>query len=457
MKPLKALVAVLVVSALAPLLGQKPASAPRRIAVFGSSVANGTGDDLGKEGYTGRLRGLIAPRGWEVLNQSRGGDNTKTMAPRFAPEGAPDPKVRYLLTVNPGYALLGLSLGNEGIQNGTTKVEKDVIYNQFESGMRGFVERSRLHHIVPIITLAYTRNDFTAVEYEYTRRINLAINGWDVPSVNFLGAVDDGTGKWAKGFWHDSAHPNAAGHDELARTFVPTLFEAIEQGKAAPVRSTATGFARVEGGTSVISFTPQESMHPFAFGVTVRTAREGRVASVSGSTLTATMAMKTEERAGGRGPLQFETTTLANAGPFLASIGVQNGVWIYQSANGSIVRSDVKADRASHRVLISHYTARGETLFFVDGKLAGATAERLEPKSFALDGEADFRDLLVYRSALNADEVLALEGGRLLQASLEVYSPLAETAFPSGGAVKNLAQSLTHAKVGAGSVTHIGK
>src|SRR5580765_4175225 len=238
---------VLAVAGLALVHAQKPAVPPRRIAVFGSSVANGTGDDIGHEGYTGRLRELLAPRGWEVLNQSRGGDNTKTMAPRFAPIGEPDPKVRYLLTVNPGYALLGLSLGNEGIQNGTTRAEKDAIYAQFETGMRGFVARSREHHIVPIITLCYTRNDFTSVEYEYTRRMNLAINGWDVPSVNFLGAVDDGTGKWAKGFWHDSLHPNAAGHDELLKTFVPTMFAAIEQGKATPVRSTTGGFARVKG------------------------------------------------------------------------------------------------------------------------------------------------------------------------------------------------------------------
>src|SRR5258708_36486050 len=101
----------------------------------------------------------MAPGGWEVLNQARGGDNTRTMAPRFAPEGAPDPKIRYLLPVNPSYALLGLSLGNEGIQNGTTKAEKDAIYSQLESGMRGFVARSRAHHIVPIITLCSTRND----------------------------------------------------------------------------------------------------------------------------------------------------------------------------------------------------------------------------------------------------------------------------------------------------------
>ena len=118
--------AIVAVAGLAALEGQKPAAAPRRIAVFGSSVANGTGDDQGKEGYTGRLRELLAPRGWEVLNQSRGGDNTKTMAPRFAPEGAADPSVRYLLPVNPGYVLIGLSLGNEGIQNGATTAAKDA-------------------------------------------------------------------------------------------------------------------------------------------------------------------------------------------------------------------------------------------------------------------------------------------------------------------------------------------
>jgi len=169
--------------------------------------------------------------------------------------------------------------------------------------------------------------------------------------------------------------------------------------------------------------------------------------------------MKTEERGGGRGSLQFETTTLTNGEPFLATIGVQNGVWTYKAANGSVVRSEVKADARSHRVLVSHYTARGETLFFVDGKLAGATAERLEPKNFALGGpgEADFKDLMIYRSALNADEVAALESGRLLQASLEVYAPLTDTAFHAGGNVANLAQSLTSAKTGSGSVKHIDK
>ncbi|HEV8236494.1 MAG TPA: hypothetical protein VGP84_17905, partial [Gemmatimonadaceae bacterium] len=73
--------ALVAFACLATLHGQAPASdlarrsedakaAAHRIAVFGSSVANGTGDELGHEGYTGRLRAMLQPRGWEVLNQS---------------------------------------------------------------------------------------------------------------------------------------------------------------------------------------------------------------------------------------------------------------------------------------------------------------------------------------------------------------------------------------------------
>ena len=72
--------------------GQATRLHPHRIAVFGSSVANGRGDEFARDGYTGLLRVMMAQRGWEVLNQSRGGDNTKTLMTRFAPEGAPDPE-----------------------------------------------------------------------------------------------------------------------------------------------------------------------------------------------------------------------------------------------------------------------------------------------------------------------------------------------------------------------------
>src|SRR5215467_15134116 len=99
---------VLITSGIVQLHSQGTAARPRRIAVFGSSVAFGTGDEFNKEGYTGILREMLAKQGWEVFNQSRPGDNTLTMAPRFSPDGAPAGNTRYLTTVNPSYGVIAL-------------------------------------------------------------------------------------------------------------------------------------------------------------------------------------------------------------------------------------------------------------------------------------------------------------------------------------------------------------
>ncbi len=536
------------------LPGQTPVPQSRRIAIFGSSVASGTGDDTGREGYAGKWRELLAPRGWEVLNQSRGGDSTLTAAPRFAPVGEPQPNTKYLLPVNPAYVVIGLSLGNEGIKNQSDTAGRDRISTQFETGLLGFIQRSRENRILPIIANCYTRQDFTDVEYAYVKRMNLLINSWDVPSINFLGAVDDGTGKWAKGFIHDALHPNLSGHAEMALTFVPSLFEALEKGKARPARPTATELAGINGNTT-LTFVPSEKMHPFALGVSVRAQADGNIATLSGSTLTAETyylvatgaagarggspvtlsaaqlaaintlearmpdasqavtnaraaltravltnapainqeaanvaaadlalalaradafaavqsgahrfstaqlapivtaagrgaSLQTFGRGAGAGGGVVEETAMNPAGNFTAGISVRNNVWTYTSSNGTTIASAVRADGNWHNLVLSHYTARGETLFYVDGQLAGRTAERLEPKSFHLGGVTgaatfSLRDVLLYRSALNADEVSALQAGTLLQSSLEIYAPLIDTIVAAGAPVENRAQSLS--------------
>ena len=243
---LRQFLTLLAVVAVMHAAGYAQTARSRRIAGFGSSVAFGTGDEYGKEGYTGLLRAMLAPKGWEVLNQSRGGDTTKLLATRWAPEGAPDSRTRYLLPVNPAYVVIGLSLANEGIFEAGTKEEKDAVFQQYADGMRGFVAKARQQNIVPIVTLCYPRSVYTAVDYDYIRRMNILENSWDVPSVNFLGALDDGHGRWARGFMFNDKHPNAAGHRELALAFVPTLFDALEKGKPTPSKpQDGRGFARI--------------------------------------------------------------------------------------------------------------------------------------------------------------------------------------------------------------------
>ncbi|MDH3434834.1 MAG: hypothetical protein OEM60_13295, partial [Gammaproteobacteria bacterium] len=115
----RSLVVTVVALLPAPLVTAQTASneseSARRIAVWGSSVANGAGDESQRGGYAGRLETLLEPRGWVLFNQSRGGDSTVTIRSRFEPGEAPDPDTEYLTTVDPAYVLIGLSLGNEGI------------------------------------------------------------------------------------------------------------------------------------------------------------------------------------------------------------------------------------------------------------------------------------------------------------------------------------------------------
>jgi len=439
--------------------GQTPR--PRRIAVFGSSVANGSGDEHQKEGYTGLLRELMASRGWQVLNQSRGGDTTIRIAPRFAPEGTPDPNTRYLLPVNPGYVVIGLSLANEGIWEAKTKEDKDAIYQQYADGIKSLIDRARQNNIVPIVALCYPRMVYTPVEYQYVRRINLLHNSWDVPSVNFPGALDDGAGRYTLGFDFDDKHPNAMGHREFLYTFVPTLFEALEKGKPTPsTPANAKGFARIAQGTAPLTFAPQDTMHAFAVSVMVRAQSDGIIAAVGGSTLSAKQETKKVAAK------EFEEITLTADRPFTATVGVQGGKWVYKSADGTSVASAVAADARWHHIAVSHYTARGETLFYVDGKLSGKVAERLQPTQFVLGGpgaagalrapkQADYKDVYIFRAALNADEVAVLNRGQVLQASLEIYSTLTDSRFQPNSMVENRAQSMTGLKIGSDPIKHV--
>jgi lysophospholipase L1-like esterase len=427
--------------------GQAARLHPHRIAVFGSSVANGRGDEFARDGYTGLLRALMARKGWEVLNQSRGGDNTKTLMTRFAPDGSPDAKTRYLMTVNPSYVVVGLSFGNENLYESKTKAEKDAVYDGYLKGIRAVVDRARQNGVIPVVMLCYTRDLYTPEDYEYVRRANVEQAQWDVPTVNVLGAIDDGKGHWALGW--DDKHPQASGHAEFAYAFVPSLFEALEKGKPNPVKAAGGGFARISSGTAPLTFAPEETMHPFALSFMVRTQTDGTIAAISGSTLAARSEVRSNE---GK---PFSATTLVADKSFAASLVVQNGRFGYRGASAaSGVISDVRADAQWHHVVLSHFTARGETMLFVDGKLAGRVAERLEPKIFVVGNRGDYKDLFLYRSALNADEVAALHAGKMLKGSLEVYSPLTDADLKADGTVENRAQSLTAFKVGSDRIVH---
>jgi len=388
----------------------------KKIAIFGSSIAKGSGDTTGTGGYTGFIKQLLEQRGWTVVNVSKSGDNTAKISLRFD---------AHLLPEKAKYVILGLSLGNEGLYS-TSELTRNRVSERYRSGMQQLIQMCREHGMYPIVAACYARNDFEQVHYEATKNMNLIINTWDVPSINLLGAIENGKGQWADGFWKDNSHPNVQGHKELFYAFVPSLFDAIEAGKKIPYKIQSSKYLSIsnEKSEKPLSFACLDPIHSFSISFKCSTKNDGTIAVIQG---------------------------LNN----FASIGYKKGKIFFQSTTNQIYTADTTSENEGWQyIVISHLYASGTTQFFVNGKLISSIHEKLDFKEFVLGGnagqklvsapgEAAYKDLLVYRSSLNINEVMALYNDLLLQSSMEIYSPLNDEKFEKGASPVNYAQSLS--------------
>jgi lysophospholipase L1-like esterase len=383
---------------------------PLKIVFFGSSVPFGQGATA-KYGYVARYAALLAQRtaagqgaAWTVANISVPGDNTTKVAARWQ---------RDLVPQRGRYVVLALSLGNEGIHGGG-----QPIFEQFKTNLAQLVARARAGGLVPVVANCYTRNDYTPEDYAYIKQMNLLLHAWAVPSINTLGAVDDGAGHWAPGYWDDALHPNDRGHAELAHAIVPSLFDALRAGKAAPRRQPTAGVRLGTGGRGAASLAlrPEALLHPFTQVISFRTAGTGQLVALQDSTASGSLSI----------------------GP--------GGVLTYTSAQGGRLASTQRAnDNRWHQLALSHYYAWGQTVLYLDGAEVGRLPEKLLTQQVSIGGNraprrVQYRNWLFYRAGMNADEVRALAADSLLKSSLELYAPLDGRTHQPDSLI-NLAQS----------------
>jgi lysophospholipase L1-like esterase len=383
-----------------------------KIVVLGSSVPYGQGA-TNKYGYAARYGTLLARRAatshgapWALTNISIPGDNTVKVLARWR---------RDLLPQRGRYVVLALSLGNEGIHE-----RGQPMFDQFKANLQQLITMARAQGMVPVVTNCYTRNDYTPADYAFIRQMNLLLHTWAVPSVNLLGAVDDGAGHWAPGYWDDALHPNDLGHAELAHTIVPSLFDALRAGKARP-HKVATSFVRLgpqrRGGATGLTLRPEALVHPFTQVVSFRTAGTGQLLVLQDSTAQGSVAIA---------PGGTLTYTSAKAGRLAGTRRVNDSRW--------------------HQLILTHYYAAGQTVLYLDGAEVGHLPEKLRTRQLSLGGSlaplgGQYRNWLFYRAGMNADEVRALAADSLLQSSLELYAPLNGRRGTAPDSLTNLAQS----------------
>ena len=381
-----------------------------KISFMGSSVAHGQGaQDL--EGYTYQFDQILKRRtmdegtaGFYRSDISIGGNNTINLLNRYE---------RDLIGDCSKYVVFGLSLGNEGVhENGQTA------FDQFEKNLKLLIQKAKSDGKIPVVVNNYTRADYNSSDYNYIKQMNLLIGEWDVSSVNVLGAIDDGNGKWAEGYKDDALHPNKAGHTEFTYAFVPSLFEALEANKPLPVFTNTTSISFTNSTTGVLNFTPENIVHPFTTSIDFKTNSTGQI-------------------------ITYKTDSSANGSVTLD----ENGFLKYTSPTGlTIVDDTIANDNLWHNVTLTHFYARGETLLYRDAVLVGSVSEKVELDAVSVHPEGapvniDYRNWLFYRSGMNDLEIDKTYNGILFQSSLELYAPLDATAVLSPDPFVNLAQS----------------
>jgi uncharacterized protein YjdB len=378
-----------------------------KISYMGSSVAYGSGA-TSNQGYAYLYTQILKNRyansiglNWSTANISIGGNSTVDLLGRWTKD---------LIPQCGQYVIYGLSLGNEGLHEfGQPR------FDQFNNNMQLLISQAREAGMIPLVINCYTRGDFNATDYNFVKQMNEIIHTWDVPSINSLGAIDDGFGRWATGYWADPSHPNSAGHTEISYAFVPSLFDALAEHKPQPLKIENTSVVMGKSITDKqLVITPENILHSFTFVFDIKTAGTGSVALMQDNT--------------NYGFIKIETG---------------GNVKYYSVNSGQIVGSEVVNDNLVHTVALTHYYALGKTLLYVDGKLQGATDEKLELKKYylhAIDAPdlIDYSNVFLYRAGMNINEIQSIENGEMLKSSLEIYAPLDGNTADS---LKNYAQS----------------
>ncbi len=363
------------------------------ITFFGSSVCNGQGaEEVNhvKHGYAWLYAQLLDARHqadsaagvYSYSNTSVNGINTirhMEMLPTHLPADS-------------GYAVIGLGLGNEGLHGAANQ---QAVYDHWKTNMHTIIRTAQQTGKTVVVTNNYPRGDYNATDYGYVKQMNLEMHEWDVPTVNFLGALDNcaGNGQWASGYQNgdDIYHPGQAGYVEMMHAFVPSLFDALEANKAKPTRQTGEGVTLTSSQRIVI--TPEDTVHAFTLAF--------RVKNISALHLN----------------------------------------WTLNAGTAPVVSSAI-ADANWHTVFVSHYYAAGKTYVYLDGELQGsATDGKMLLNQVTLSGVCSISDLHFWRSGMNADEVAAFEAGKMLCSSLELYCPL------NSGSTANIAQSMNSIKI----------
>lgn len=391
---------------------------------LGSSVLNGWGA-TDNNGWFNRLATSLASKGYTCINKGIPGDNAQACINRFYADVA---------MYHPDYVVVGLSLANEGIITG----DGETVYTTYTNNIYTLINMIRQIGAIPIICGCYPNNDYTSVHYNYCKQFNRAMEDKDVAFINFMGAVDDLTGKWITGTFSDARHPNDVGHQAMFKSIGLSLFDLLNDKSNGSLVSIDGGLVT---GVDKVTEKPLEvilddGMDSFSVAFWVKDINGGSTKVYWSSGATGSPRLRNTT-----GYLEF----------FDDTVSIMTDV-------------PISSDGLYHHVVLTFSKKSFNCMLYVDGilkgsaSIAGITSTSMifaNNYNFAQFGanNCEFKDILIYRTVLNAEQVQQLFYGNYLAGSLEIYAPLADGVIYNGARLLNLAKTKSYLKCNSADFT----
>ncbi len=185
-----------------------------KILVIGSSVALGYKAWLLK-GWAWLLAQTLQQKySHQLVNVSEVGANVSRTIARFSSVVAPE---------RPDIVIIALSLGNEGLAY-CLPHERRAVQRRFESGLQQLVKMTRELGARPILGGVYPHGDYESEQYWLLRDTHNRMLSWGVPVLDWLAAVDNGSGRWKVKTSFDPSHPNVFSHHLMYQSINLHLF-----------------------------------------------------------------------------------------------------------------------------------------------------------------------------------------------------------------------------------------
>lgn len=389
-----------------------PTEYKEKVVLLGSSTTEGNGAANRSDAWFNIIKSRMGDN-YIFYNRGYGGNNTQDVINRFYKDVAP---------LDPDFVFIQLTIGNEGIYTAT---DKQAVYKQF---LDNIIKIARMVYQIgatPIIVGQGPTKRYNAMYYRMGYGINDTLASMGYYVINIMGSLAPQETPWYSEIpMKDNLHYNELGQEHIASTISPTLLRHIQHKERGDIQSYGGTITVKNPSTStpLIYRKPEnDEIKSFTFFTRLKVINITRANGVASFNNMARLALSSVD-----------------------------GRFILWDDNGQVMIDDFDPYKNKWISLAYVYSDLDKRIYFyINGDLVKTIENaNIDFKVLNIGGretataqieDAEYSDIVLYRTALTNKQVLNLHLGVIPQSSLEIYAPLTDNMINNYAALTNLA------------------